>query len=448
MFQMSSSEISVPCEVAGCGWRSPLLPVTLYAAMVDQLKLHQASVHDAQSPLAAQPSLASQSLSLPCHTSQWGSFLAQWSSSPARLAASSEDQRVAVLLEMCGQEVSKRLRAWLGPGLDSLPEEEVLAALKGVSVGWGSAVARLLVHTLARGEGEGVAQFSGRLQLLATSSSFFKQCSTCENGVDFSSQVIRDRLLASIGAQVTDGIIESSTVEEVVKWAEMNEEREGGKIPSIDKEVLMDTVRKDSTDGDGKYVEKVDVMSSSASMLEGAEEMDLAEEKPQNKSGSKAGGKENFKCQKCPNIKVFKTMLGLNMHQKVYCSGRVVIKCSICSKAFKTRSGCSRHYKKCHQNLLQASELDNEQELVKQITINTNTNNDIKIEVSGAHSQDLATHEDQATVYIPVSIQTGNSSKKMRCKMLRNTPMRRMLHKVNWKFTVKIFCITFRCLKI
>ena len=132
---MNSSEISVPCEVAGCGWRSPLLPVALYAAMVDQLKLHQTSVHNAQSPPAAQ------SLSLPYHTSQWGSFLAQWSSSHARLAASSEDQRVAELLEVCGQEVSGRLRAVLGPGLASLPEEEVLEALKGVSVGCADACA-------------------------------------------------------------------------------------------------------------------------------------------------------------------------------------------------------------------------------------------------------------------------------------------------------------------
>ena len=124
---MSSSEISVPCEVAGCGWRSPCLPVTLYAAMVDQLKLHQASVHDAQSPPAAKPPHVSQSLSLPRHTSQWGSFLAQWSSHPTRLATSSEDQRVAALLEVCGQEVSDRLGAVLGPGLDTLPEEEVLA---------------------------------------------------------------------------------------------------------------------------------------------------------------------------------------------------------------------------------------------------------------------------------------------------------------------------------
>ena len=142
---MNNTTIYVPCVVVGCGWRSPILPATMYAAMVDQLKLHQTSVHDAQSPLAVQSPPAVKSLSLPCHTSQWGSFLAQWSSHPPRLAASSEDQRLAVLLGVCGQEVLERLKAVMGPGLDSLPEEEVLAALRGVSVGWGPAVARLLL---------------------------------------------------------------------------------------------------------------------------------------------------------------------------------------------------------------------------------------------------------------------------------------------------------------
>ena len=43
----------MPCEFKGCGWRTPLLPVTLYPAMVDQLKIHRCTVHDAKSPPAA-----------------------------------------------------------------------------------------------------------------------------------------------------------------------------------------------------------------------------------------------------------------------------------------------------------------------------------------------------------------------------------------------------------
>ena len=392
---MNISTISVPCEVVGCGWRSPNLPATMYAAMVDQLKLHQTSVHDAQSPLAVQYPPAVKSLSLPCHTSEWERFLAQWSSHPPRLAASSEDQRLAVLLGVCGQEVLARLRAVLGPGLDSLPEEEVLAALRGVSVGWGPAVARLMVHTLARREGEGVAQFSARLQLLAHSSSFLQQCSACQKMVDFSSQVVRDRLFASIGAQVNEGVIDSSTVEEVVKWAEMKEEQEG-----CEQEVMIDTSRKNSI-GVESVLEKVEVTCTEAPILEGAEETEqcvvkhLAERKPQNWSGTMTGENRNFKCQKCSNKRVYRTKLGLDRHQKIFCSERVGIKCSICSKAFKTRSGCYKHYKKCHQNLVQAS-----QELFKKTCDSTKSNDDSKIEESAAHSQDLATHREDPSYYI------------------------------------------------
>ena len=154
----------------------------------------------------------------------------------------------------------------------------------------------------------------------------------------------------------------------------------------------------------------------------------------------------NYKCPKCKNKMVYKTMLGLDRHQKIYCSERVVIKCSICSKAFKTRSGRSKHYKKCHQNLVQASKLDENQELVNQRSDSAKTNDDNKIEVSGAHSHDLAAHGEDNTVYIPVNIQTGKFSKKMRCKMLRNTPMRKMIHKVIRNSPLSLTLFILRCL--
>ena len=155
------------------------------------------------------------------------------------------------------------------------------------------------------------------------------------------------------------------------------------------------------------------------------------------------GENRNFKCQKCSNKRVYRTKLGLDRHQKIFCSERVGIKCSICSKAFKTRSGRYKHYKKCHQNLVQAS-----QELFKKTCDSTKSNDDSKIEVSGAHSQDLATHGEDPIIYIPVNIQTGNSSKKWKCKMLRNTPMRRMIRKVIRKSRSKSFTMkSLRCLK-
>jgi len=38
-------ELALPCQVAGCGFETPRLPDQFYAAMVDQLKVHHATVH-------------------------------------------------------------------------------------------------------------------------------------------------------------------------------------------------------------------------------------------------------------------------------------------------------------------------------------------------------------------------------------------------------------------
>ena len=360
LYQKMSGKLRVPCEVAECGWTSPLLPSSLYPSMVEQLRLHQASVHSLQPPLT-----------LPTSAAQWSTFVTRWRQHGARLAAASEQGRVEALLAVCGGEVATRLSGVCGPGLVARGEEEVLGLVHLV-LEWGPAVARLLLQTeVKREEGEEVVDFTARVQRVVEECDFQEQCRTCGGQVDFGGQMLRDAVTSSL--QERGKAIDAATVVRVEKvCAEasstpvsratgLHGHKEG--VKSFPKKVLVknfdvaaakekavkivgDAVDLDSNQSEDALSKDVDHNYSDVEVKQEKEEIE--EEEMEEKV---------LTCNDCKSSRVFKTKKGLIKHKKVFCKktkilaiGNKSVKCTICERTFKYRVGLKKHLEKEHQS--------------------------------------------------------------------------------------------------
>ena len=346
-----------------------------------------------------------------------------------------------MLLKLCGEEVETRLKSVLGPAsLARMGEQEVLEEVRR-QVDWGWSKARL---QLAKGMGRDVAEeleeFTARVRVVAASCDFHEQCDKCGDLVDFTWQMVRDRM--ALGDSGHEDVMDDN-LKEVLNLG--REESTNILQNSIDQKIMIDIVE------EGKMEVEIEETSSVSTSRRTKRSGSLGN----NESSIKVEGNKRFACSNCTNSKVYKTLKGLERHQIIFCTAsKVVRRLKFDGKKQRKASILQMFMPSQKGDVGEGIIMDNIASIL------TRMNEDNKIEksesktneTSGLESGQMLPASDSGNsavkgelMVLSVSLHNEAGVKKIRCKVQRNSPVRVVIQKVCSKFGLSPEEVRFKC---
>ena len=203
------------CPFNGCDYKTPDLPSDSPLQMhITLMEIHSKNHQSGTSKKSRKPlKIDPPSISAGRDNDQWFSFQEQWGVYK-RGAELEADQCATALFHCCDAELRNDLiRDLQQRQVDSIPETELLAAIKRLAVKEeGVLVHRIKLNKMVQTPGTPIRSFLSDLKGRAGLCQFTETCKCgCGKQVDFSSQIIRDNLVRGIAdPEITNDILQDS----------------------------------------------------------------------------------------------------------------------------------------------------------------------------------------------------------------------------------------------
>ena len=184
---------AVKCPLDGCSYKTPDLDAAIVAALLTTHSIsHNSTQGSTRVKKVSRPTLSSSGTS-----EEWQYFLSRWRDYKEATKITGKDL-IIQLLECCEENLRRDLTRF-----DNSPtsknESELLDIIKKFAVREENiTISRVSLHDMEQDREEPIRSYYARLKGHANTCNFTIPCSSCQNKVNYSNEIIRDVLIKGI----------------------------------------------------------------------------------------------------------------------------------------------------------------------------------------------------------------------------------------------------------
>ena len=188
------------CPFPSCGYQTADVSDALAATL---LQIHASGTHVSSSVIpsttaAKVDKIRRPTVSIAGTSEDWSYFLTRWEDYKDATKITGKDIAVQ-LLECCDDDLRKDLTRSVGGSLTSLPEQDILKAIKPLAVREeNTMVARVALYEMRQDRDETIRSFGARIRGQAGVCKYTLECPTCKAEVNYTDQILRDVLTRGV----------------------------------------------------------------------------------------------------------------------------------------------------------------------------------------------------------------------------------------------------------